>query len=156
MSLLSKRAEQYVREHMDELILLTGALCAIPAPTRHEEERAAFCIWWLRNHGIDNAYIDEAKNVIWPYQCEGKCSVTCLAAHTDTVFPDRTPFRMDIRDGRASGSALSLLEPDHTAMLYPYLLENSRIRAEVRDGRLVYANIDEALIKLEEVMYVNQ
>lgn len=85
---------------------------------------------------------------------EGLFPALKLATRTNP-HPSRI-LRAYIRDGRASGSALSLLEPDHTAMLYPYLLENSRIRAEVRDGRLVYANIDEALIKLEEVMYVNQ
>jgi len=124
---------------MDELILLTGALCAIPAPTRHEEERAAFCIWWLRNHGIDNAYIDEAKNVIWPYQCEGKCSVTCLAAHTDTVFPDRTPFRMDIRDGRAYCPAVG----DDTvsvAMLLLIMAYVAEHRPECPEGMLFTLN----------------
>lgn len=86
---------------MDELISLTGELCAIPAPSHHEELRAAFCLEWLKKHGMEEAYIDSALNVIWPYQCEGKNKITCVAAHTDTVFPDTDPFTMEIRDGRA-------------------------------------------------------
>ena len=66
MSILSQRAEQYVASHMDELISLTGELCAIPAPSHHEELRAAFCLEWLKKHGMEEAYIDSALNVIWP------------------------------------------------------------------------------------------
>jgi len=98
---LSERAQQFAASSYDELISLTGRLCAIPAPSHHEELRAEFCLKWLHEHGCEGAYIDEAKNVIWPYQCEGKAKITCLAAHTDTVFPDTEPFKMEIRDGRA-------------------------------------------------------
>lgn len=101
MSILSQRAEQYVANHMDEIITLTGELCAIPAPSHHEELRAAFCLEWLKQHGIEDAYIDGVLNVVWPYQCEGKNEIMCVAAHTDTVFPDTDPFTMEIRDGRA-------------------------------------------------------
>ena len=98
---LSERAQQFAASSYDELISLTGRLCAIPAPSHHEELRAEFCLKWLHEHGCEGAYIDEAKNVIWPYQCDGKAKITCLAAHTDTVFPDTEPFKMEIRDGRA-------------------------------------------------------
>ncbi len=101
LSILSDRARQYIDSRMDELISLTGELCAIPAPSHHEEARAAFCLKWLTDHGCQGAYIDKAKNVIWPWQCEGKSRITCLAAHTDTVFPDTAPFTMEIREGRA-------------------------------------------------------
>ena len=101
MALLSGHAQQYIDSHMDELISLTANLCAIPAPSHHEEARAAFCRDWLLNHGCAGAYIDSAKNVVWPWQCDGKSKVVCLAAHTDTVFPDTEPFSMEIRDGRA-------------------------------------------------------
>lgn len=101
MSMLFQTAEQYIDRHMNDLIELTAALCAIPAPSHHEEARAAFCLDWLRGHGIEDAYIDGAKNVVWPYQCAGKSAVVCLAAHTDTVFPDTDPFAMELREGRA-------------------------------------------------------
>ena len=48
------------------------------------------------------------------------------------------------------GSILDLLEPNHTGVLYPYLLENSSIRSDVQDGRLIYSNFEKALIRLEE------
>ena len=98
---LSERARQYIESAYDELISLTETLCAIPAPSHHEEQRAEFCLQWLLEHGCEGAYIDGAKNVLWPYRCENQSKITCIAAHTDTVFPDTDPFKMEIRDGRA-------------------------------------------------------
>ncbi len=139
MSLLSRRAEEYVSSHMDELISLTARLCAIPAPSRHEEKRAAFCIEWLKEHGIIDAYIDDAKNVIWAYECENKHSVTCLAAHTDTVFPDTEPFTMEIRDGRAYCPAVG----DDTVCVAKLLLMMAYVakyHPECPDGMLFVLN----------------
>ncbi|MBQ2957412.1 MAG: M20/M25/M40 family metallo-hydrolase [Clostridia bacterium] len=101
MSQLSDRARMFLDNCSEELIKLTAALCAIPAPSHHEEQRAVFCLQWLHEHGCKEAYIDSAKNVLWPYRCDGKNRITCVAAHTDTVFPDTDPFRMEIRDNRA-------------------------------------------------------
>lgn len=52
--------------------------------------------------------------------------------------------------GHAVGSTLSLLEPDHTALIYPFILENSKIESQIQDGRLVYKNLENALVKLED------
>ena len=57
---------------------------------------------------------------------------------------------------RYIGSTLDLLEPNHTSAIYPYMLENSLIKAQVSEDTLKYVNIQEALVKLEEDMYVNQ
>lgn len=48
-----------------------------------------------------------------------------------------------------TGSVLDLLEPNHTGLFYPYLLENREIKSEVKDGKLVYSNLENAFIKLE-------
>lgn len=61
-----------------------------------------------------------------------------------------------IEKQRFSGSILSLLEPDHTGAIYPYILENSKIKSEICDNKLNYTNIKEALIKLKEDIYVNE
>ena len=61
-----------------------------------------------------------------------------------------------IKNKRFTGSALSLLEPNHTHAIYPYFLENSNICGKVEDGKLKYDNIHESLIKLEEDVYVNE
>lgn len=53
-----------------------------------------------------------------------------------------------IEDHSHSGSILDLLEPNHSGMLYPYLLENKNIISEIKDGRLVYGNLENALVEL--------
>lgn len=60
-----------------------------------------------------------------------------------------------IKNRRFNGSVLSLLEPNHTSAIYPYILENSRIKSEICDDKLKYISIQDALIKLEEDIYVN-
>ena len=82
----------------EETIELLKTLAAIPAPSHHEEKRAAFCLEWFKKNGGENAYIDEALNVILPIGCEGCNEITVIEAHTDVVFPDTEPFEV-IDDG---------------------------------------------------------
>ena len=78
----------YIQEHTPQLLQLLRDLCAIPAPSHHEECRAVFCQQWLTDAGCQGVYIDEAKNVIYPLNCENSREITVVVAHTDTVFPD--------------------------------------------------------------------
>lgn len=84
--------DKYIENAYAETLALLKELCLIPAPSNHEEARAAFCKKWFEEQGAEGVYIDDALNVIFPYQCEGKDNITVLAAHTDTVFPDMTPL----------------------------------------------------------------
>lgn len=83
---------QFIYDNTEEMYETLRTLCAIPAPSRHEEQRAEFCKKWLENAGAKGVYIDEALNVIFPINCDGKNEITVIAAHTDTVFPDTTPM----------------------------------------------------------------
>ena len=67
-------------------------LCLIPAPSHHEEKRAAYCKKWLEEQGALDVYIDDALNVIFPINCSESNEITVFAAHTDTVFPDIEPL----------------------------------------------------------------
>lgn len=49
-----------------------------------------------------------------------------------------------------AGSALDLLEPNHTGTIYPYILQNDKIKAEISKDELKYTNTEKSLIKLEE------
>ncbi|MBO7217421.1 MAG: hypothetical protein J6V50_01835 [Clostridia bacterium] len=51
---------------------------------------------------------------------------------------------------KSLGSALSLLEPDHTGVIYPYILENAKIESRIENGKLIYDNLSNALIRLED------
>lgn len=83
--------QKFSEEKFEELLKLHRELCVIPAPSHFEDERAEYVLKYLKDCGIDNAYIDEAKNVICTL---GKPSdkMVVFMAHTDTVFPMDTPL----------------------------------------------------------------
>ena len=89
---MNSKIQAYVQEHTAELFDLLAALCAIPAPSYHEERRADFCKTWLEAAGAKGVYIDEALNVVFPYECEESDRISVFFAHTDTVFPDTEPM----------------------------------------------------------------
>lgn len=82
-----------------ETIDLLKALCAIPAPSHHEERRAAFICDWFARHGM-KAGIDEALNVLCPIGLDDHEDIVVVMAHTDTVFPDMEPMPMHEENGR--------------------------------------------------------
>lgn len=92
--------EQYIQDSQDELRQLIRDLCAIPAPSAQEAERAAFCRKWFEKNGFEDVYIDHALNVCCPYHVSGDNDLVVFMAHTDTVFPDLEPMPFAERDGR--------------------------------------------------------
>lgn len=50
-----------------------------------------------------------------------------------------------------SGNITDLLEPNHSGLFYPNLLENALLKSKVERERLIYENFEAAMIKLEEV-----
>ena len=90
---MNEEMKKYIEAHEGETVELLKALCAIPAPSHNEDERAAFVKAWLEGIGADGVYIDEAKNVVFPYFCEGRNDIICFEAHTDTVFPIETELK---------------------------------------------------------------
>lgn len=80
----------------DEAVALLKRVCVIPAPSHHEEKRAAFILDYLASQGISDAYCDSAKNVIIPYLVDGSDEYDVYAAHTDVVFPDTEELPMTV------------------------------------------------------------
>ncbi len=84
--------KSYVAEHMTELYDLHRELCLIPAPSHHEERRAEYCKAWFDKNCGNGAYIDDALNVVFPYEADGSSELSVIVGHTDTVFPDMEPM----------------------------------------------------------------
>ena len=61
-TLLTTALEREIEAAQGETISLLKALCAIPAPSHHEERRAEWIQAWLEKRGL-SAEIDDAKNV---------------------------------------------------------------------------------------------
>lgn len=88
-----------VEDMQTEVVALIKTLCAIPAPSHHEEQRAAFVRDWFAKRGMD-AQIDEAKNVRIPMGLDEHEDVVVIMAHMDIVFPDMMPMPLREEDGR--------------------------------------------------------
>jgi acetylornithine deacetylase/succinyl-diaminopimelate desuccinylase-like protein len=84
--------KQFVVDNKESLYGLLKELCLIPAPSHFEDERAKFCKSWFDKNCANGAYIDEVKNVIFPYNVTEDKPLTVFCAHTDTVFPDTEPM----------------------------------------------------------------
>ena len=98
--LLNAEMERYLKEHQEELKQIIRDLCAIPAPSHHEELRAEFCKKWFEENGFPHAEIDEALNVICPVGVTEDNDIIVFMAHTDTVFPDLEPLPFREEDGK--------------------------------------------------------
>ena len=91
---------QYIGSHSADAQQLLIDLAQIPAPSKHEERRAQFCLDWLHSKGADSAYMDEALNVIYPVGDTGENDLMVFMAHSDVVFPDTAPLPLKIENGR--------------------------------------------------------
>ena len=87
-----QRVELFVEKNKEQTLELVKKLASIPAPSHHEERKAAFVEKWLREQGAEGVFIDEACNVIFPYGCDEGKEIVVFMAHTDVVFPDLEPF----------------------------------------------------------------
>lgn len=54
------------------------------------------------------------------------------------------------------GNIMELLEPNHSSAIKPYIVDNSLVNSVIEDDRLVYKNIENAVVKLEDSIYVDQ
>jgi len=97
---LSQSILDYIDAHKQEAYELLLELAQIPAPSNHEEKRAAFCKEWLEKQGAEGVFIDDALNVIYPVGCTDDNEVVMYTAHSDVVFPDTEPLPLKIEDGR--------------------------------------------------------
>ena len=97
---IKAHALAYAARCRDEQAELLRTLGRLPAPSRQEDLRAAFCRDWLQKQGAQDVTIDAAKNVICrlgPAECE---DLVVFAAHTDVVFPDLDLLPVRDEDGR--------------------------------------------------------
>lgn len=140
---MSRQILDYISEHMDETLELLTTLAKIPAPSNHEEKRAAFCKKWLEQQGAKGVYIDEALNVIYPIGCTDDNPITVFMAHTDVVFPDTEELPVVIEDGLIKAPGIG----DDTANLVVLLIAAKYItekQLQPKDGgMLIVANSGE-------------
>ena len=124
---LSQEILTYIEQHQEEAYQLLLELAQIPAPSNHEEKRAAFCKDWLERKGAKGVYIDEALNVIYPVGCGEDKPLVIFTAHSDVVFPDTDPLPLVVENGRINCPGIGDDTANVVALLMTaaYIAENN-------------------------------
>lgn len=135
---IKRLAEQYADACMSEEVELLRTLGKIPAPSHHEDLRAAFCRDWFISQGAKDVSIDKAKNVICKLGPQDG-DLVVFAAHTDVVFPDMETLPMHEADGKlhAPGIGDDTSNLVNLMMSAKYLLQNG---LQPKCGLLLVAN----------------
>lgn len=84
----NEKIRNYVEDHAPEAERLLKELAVIPAPSGKESRRAQYCRKWLEAHGAKGVYVDDAGNLIYPYEANHRNRLAVYIAHLDVVFPD--------------------------------------------------------------------
>lgn len=113
-----EKIRNYVEEHAPQAQRLLKELAVIPAPSGKEERRAQYCRKWLEKQGAQDVYIDEAGNVIYPYQVRHRSNLEVYMAHLDVVFPDEDRLLVRQKDHLLIGPGVG----DDTANLVNLLM----------------------------------
>ena len=140
--------DRFIASCKDEQAELLMTLGRIPAPSHHEEKRAAFCKKWFEHEGCNEVWIDEAQNVICKFNCDRYDEITVMMAHMDVVFNDteELPMRRDGDILRAPGIG------DDTANLVNLMLA-TRFLVQHKDrlhtGLMIVANRSIQVISMQ-------
>lgn len=140
---LTQSMDTYMHQHKQEALDLLVRLAQIPAPSNCEEKRAHFCKQWLAEQGAENAYIDDALNVILPINCTESNPISVFMAHSDVVFPDTDPLPLKIEEQRICCPGIGDDTANVTALLMSakYILEHNLVPKD--NGILLVINAGE-------------
>ncbi|MBQ1372201.1 MAG: M20/M25/M40 family metallo-hydrolase [Oscillospiraceae bacterium] len=135
---IKSEVERYSEVCYAEQTELLRQLGKIPAPTRQEDRRAAFCRDWLLAQGAQDVSVDGAKNVICKLGPQDG-DLIVFAAHTDVVFPDLEALPMREENGilYAPGIGDDTANLVNLMMATKYLLQQE---TKLRCGLLIVAN----------------
>jgi len=113
------RARARLAGAIEELVSETIAVCEIPAPTFHEEQRARYVARQFSAAGLDGVSLDALGNVTGVLPGAQGGPMVMLAAHLDTVFEGLAQIRVKrngdqlhapgVRDNSAAVAALIVL-----------------------------------------------
>ena len=94
-----QEALQFMEDDQENIIQKQIELTLIPAPTFHEEKKAARLMEMYREEGLEDVHIDEYGNVVGVRKGTGGGKNVLLEGHMDTVFALDTPLEIRREDG---------------------------------------------------------
>jgi len=95
-----QEALQLIQQAEPETVREQFRITEIPAPPFKEDIRAAYYLKQMQDRGLSDAYIDREGNVIGVRKGTGDGPTFLIAAHLDTVFPEGTDTKVELRGGR--------------------------------------------------------
>ena len=95
-----REALQLIQQAEPETVREQFRITEIPAPPFKEDIRAAYYLKQMQDRGLSDAYIDREGNVIGVRKGTGDGPTFLIAAHLDTVFPEGTDTKVELRGGR--------------------------------------------------------
>lgn len=113
-----EKIRNYIEDHAPQAQRLLKELAVIPAPSGKEGRRAEYCRKWLEAQGAQGVYVDEAGNVIYPYEVRHRNQLSVYMAHLDVVFPDEERLLIRQKDNLLTGPGVG----DDTANLVNLLM----------------------------------
>ena len=93
------KALRFMEEDQGEIVERQMELALIPAPTFHEEKKAARLLELFRAEGLEDCHIDEYGNCVGIRRGTGGGRTVLLEGHMDTVFPMDTKLEITREDG---------------------------------------------------------
>lgn len=82
-----QKALQFMEEDQDTVIDKQIELTLIPAPTNHEQKKAARLLEMFKEEGLTDCHIDEYGNCVGIRKGTGGGKTVLVEGHMDTVFP---------------------------------------------------------------------
>ena len=115
----------YVDSQRESILNDWITLIKIPAPSKQEDDRAAWVKAKMQEIGLADIASDEAGNVWGSYPGASGGPVLVFAAHMDTVFSKDTPINPEVKEGKifAPGSG------DNTSSVVGMLYAAKAMRA---------------------------
>ncbi|GAP05869.1 MAG TPA: peptidase M20 [Anaerolinea thermolimosa] len=103
----------------------------IPAPTFHEEQRAAYVLEQFQQQNLTNPHLDAVGNVLACLKGQPGASPLIISAHLDSVFPPGYPLPLQRQEDQIIGPGIGDNALGLAALLHlPHLLRQTGIFPE--------------------------
>lgn len=93
------KALKFMEEDQKKILDKQIELTLIPAPTFHEEKKAARLLEMFKEEGLEDCHIDEYGNCVGIRKGTGGGKTVLVEGHLDTVFPLDTKLEIVEEDG---------------------------------------------------------
>ncbi|MBR0138901.1 MAG: M20/M25/M40 family metallo-hydrolase [Firmicutes bacterium] len=94
-----QKALQFMVDDNEYIIQRQIELTLIPAPTFHEEKKAARMVELFKEYGLEDCHVDEHGNAVGIMRGTGGGKTTLVEGHMDTVFPLDTKLEIKRENG---------------------------------------------------------